>query len=332
MLAATVALSGAITSACGPGAIGDSDDGPRPDGGAAIGSLEVHFLDVGQGDGTLLVGPDGSALLFDGGPRGAEAVVRSAVDTLAGGTLRAALLSHTDADHIGGLVGLLRGPDGDAGTADDLVPATRYIGHADEACDTQVCGEFRTLTAYPFVEPAVGDVIDLGGATVTVIARDGDAGSGALPGADEENERSLAIVVEHAGRRIFIGGDLTGGGLGSADVEGMVASAIGPVDVLHLNHHGSQTSSSAGFLAAASPRAIVLSVGTDNAYCHPAMDVIDRVGALEVPIFATGSGMVADGARCDGATAWPAGARPGLGTFSVVVDERGGMTIAGEPL
>jgi beta-lactamase superfamily II metal-dependent hydrolase len=296
------------------------------------GALRIVFLDVGQGDATLVSGPDGSTMLIDGGNRDAGSVVGAAVREQAGGRLDAVALTHTDADHLGGLVDLLRGDDGLAGTADDVVPATRWIGHPDALCDSQLCAEFRELRAR-FDAPLVGDTVDLGGATVTVVGRDGDFGAGVGAGVDEENERSLALVVSFAGRTVFIGGDLTGGGLGSADVEAAAARATGPVDVLRLNHHGSATSSSEAFLRALQPRAVIVSVGTDNAYCHPAPAVLERLDALGAPVWATGAGMVAEAGRCDdGATTWPAGARPGEGAITLVVSADGAIAVDDVPL
>lgn len=296
------------------------------------GALVVRFLDVGQGDGTLLTGPDGSTLLIDGGNRDAGASVRAALFDASGGRLDAVAVTHTDADHLGGIVHVLRGDDGVAGTVDDIVPTTRWIGHPDSLCSSDLCAEFRTLRAR-FSEPLVGDRLDLGGATVDVLGRDGDFGDGVGAGVDEENERSLVLKVGFAGRTVFIGGDLTGGGLGSADVEAAAAQVAGPVDVLRLNHHGSSTSSSEGFLRALQPRAVVVSVGTDNAFCHPAPPVLDRLDALGAPVWATGRGMVAEGARCDdGATAWPAGTRTGQGTVTLTIAADGTLTIDDEPL
>ena len=298
------------------------------------GQLEVFFIDVGQGDATFLIAPDGSTLLVDGGPPGAGGVVSAFIDDVADGRLDAVALSHTDADHLGGVVSLLRGRDGAAGSDDDVVPLVRsWIGHDDALCDSQLCAEFRRLRAAPFEIPDVGEQRDFGGATLTVVARDGDVGGGALGGIDEENERSLALLVEFGGRSLFLGGDLTGGGIGTVDVEAAVAAVTGPVDVLHLNHHGSRTSSSQGFLQALQPRAVVVSVGTDNAFCHPEVSVIDRLRALTVPVFSTGAGMVDDADRCDGqATAWPANARPGLGTFSLVIEADGDLILGGDAL
>jgi beta-lactamase superfamily II metal-dependent hydrolase len=296
------------------------------------GQLEFFFIDVGQGDGTLVRFPDGATLLIDGGPRDAGAAVQGVIDDVAGGHLDAVAVTHTDADHLGGVVHVLRGDDGRAGSDDDVVPALRWFGEDDGLCASQLCDEFRGLRGAPFDIPALGDVIDHGGATATVVARDGAvAGAGPFGGIDEDNERSLALLFEFAGKSVFVGGDLTGGGLGTVDLEAAVAAVTGPVDVLHQNHHGSQTSSSPGFLDALQPRAVILSEGTDNAFCHPEKGVVDRLRERGLAVFSTGDGIVDAVDRCE-RTDWPAGARHGLGTFSVVVTADGAITIAGDSL
>ncbi|MBI1944347.1 MAG: MBL fold metallo-hydrolase [Deltaproteobacteria bacterium] len=299
------------------------------------GGLDVHFLDVEQGDATLVVAPGGATLLIDGGPRSAGPVLKEAIRTLARGRLDAVVLSHTDADHLGGLVELLQGDDGAPGTADDLVPELRLTGADDGSCTSQVCGDLRALRAWPFQTPDVGDAIELPGADgvdATVVAVDGDVGAGRVTGADDDNERSVVVQLAFGGSSVLVTGDLTGGGDGEADVETALAARTGPIDVLRASHHGSATSSAASALAAWQPRAIVLSLGTDNPYCHPAPEVLGRLAALGAPIFATGAGIVADGARCGGATDWPAQTGAGLGTISLTLRADGTATIAGEPL
>ncbi len=296
------------------------------------GQLEAFFVDVGQGDATLLVAPDGTTLLLDGGPPEATDAVRQLVDDAVGGRLDMVAVSHTHADHLGGIVGLLRGPDGRAGSDDDIVPALRWIGHDDDVCDSQLCDSYRALRGAPFDKPAVGTVLPFGGATITVLARDGDAGNGLFADVDDPNEMSLALLVEFGGRKLFLGGDVTGGGIDTVDIEAAIALVTGPVDVVHLNHHGSRTSSSPGFLQALQPRAVIVSVGTDNSFCHPDDSVLERLQELDIPAFATGAGMVDDVGDCDGPTVWPTSARPALGTFSLVIEADGDLTLAGVSL
>ena len=291
------------------------------------GRTTIRFLDVGQGDATLVMGPDGQRLLIDGGPTGSADVVQAAVDTIAG--IDHVAVTHTDADHLAGVVALLAGDDGVAGTTDDLVPGTRWLGHDDGLCDSNLCADFRALRA-DFETPLVGDVIDLGDATVEVVGRDGDFGSAGSASVADENERSLALAVDFAGRRVFIGGDLTGGGLGTVDVEAVAGEAVGPVDVLRVNHHGSATSTSTGFLAALQPAVAIVSAGTDNAFCHPEAGVLERLAQAGPTVLATGRGMVDAGSRCDGPTRWPAGSRQGLGTIELVIEADGTLTVDGE--
>lgn len=291
------------------------------------GRTTIRFLDVGQGDATLIMGPDGQRLLIDGGPAGATGVVFEAVAAVGG--VDHVAVTHTDADHLAGVVALLAGDDGVTGTPDDVVPGTRWIGHDDALCDSDLCGRFRALRA-DFELPLVGDTLDLGGATVEVVGRDGDFGSAGSASVADQNERSLALVVTFAGRRVFVGGDLTGGGLGTVNVENVAGDAIGPVDVLRVNHHGSATSTSALFLEALQPAVAIVSAGTDNAFCHPEAGVVARLAEAGPALIATGRGMVADADRCGGPTAWPPGSRVGVGTIELVIEADGTLTVDGE--
>jgi beta-lactamase superfamily II metal-dependent hydrolase len=332
------ATSGTI-SASVPGATpaGVYDVEVNVDGAVAVltagltvqaGQARVRFIDVGQGDATVIIGPDGSAMLIDGGPPSSFASLQSALADIE--KLEHVVVTHTDADHLGGIVELLIGGDGVAGTSDDVIPKTRWIGHDDVVCDSQLCREFRRLNA-EFARPQVGDSVDLGGVTVEVVGRDGDFGAAGSAAVVDLNERSLALVARFAGRTVFIGGDLTGGGLGSVDVEAVAADAVGPVDVLRINHHGSATSSSAGFLSALQPRVAVVSVGTDNPFCHPEVSVVERLAQAGPTVVSTGRGIVETGGRC-AVTDWPSGSRVGLGSIELSIDVNGEMSLDGDPL
>ncbi len=338
-VASADSASGTIPDAAPPGTyelvarVGDAvavlDDVRIVPGGA-----RVHFLDVGQGDATLVVAPSGETLLIDGGPVDAAGIVRDAVRDLAGGRLDAVVLTHTHADHLGGMVPVLAGEDGVAGTDDDLVPAIRFSYADDGQCTSDLCGRARNLASWPFTVAIPGDSFALGDVNVELVASDGDVGNGAgqLSGVDDENERSVASLITFAGRKVLVLGDLTGGGEGEANIEAPLATATGPIDVLRTGHHGSDTSSNQAALASWQARALILSLGTDNQFCHPSGGALSRLVATAAPMYATGSGTVADVARCDGATEWPANARPGLGTIRLEIATNGDVTIEGDAL
>jgi competence protein ComEC len=292
----------------------------------------VIFLDIGQGDATLVIAPDGETLLIDGGPNGRGDLLRAALDRWSAGRLDAVVVSHFDADHLGGVVDLLSGPDGTVGNTDDLVPDVRLSPVDDGGCDSVTCGRFRGLAAQPFTAPRPGDTIALGAMQVTVVAADGDVGDGLIDGANDDNERSVVVRLDFGGRTVLINGDLTGGGSGTADLETPLAERTGAVDVLRTGHHGSATSSAASALSRWSPRAAIFSLGTDNAFCHPEQGVLDRVAISSDTVWATGAGVVDDVDRCSGATDWPSNAHPGEGDIVLDISALGDLTLQGNVL
>lgn len=284
------------------------------------GRARVVFIDVGQGDATLVIAPEGETLLIDGGPRAAASRVQNALQTYAGGRLDAVVLSHYDADHLGGLVEVLAGPDRMPGTRDDLRPAVSFAPTDTGACNTVTCQRLRRLMAWPMVTASPLERFSLGTVDVALVAADGDVGEGPLPGISSDNEHSVAVQLSFGGRSVLITGDLTGGGLGTVDLETPLSTRTGPVDVLRVAHHGSATSSAASALERWQPWVAVLSVGTDNAYCHPASEVLERLSMRSARLYATGYGVVSEIERCNGQTRAPEEAVFGMG--DVVLDVR----------
>lgn len=308
----------------------------RTSGGEAIledaleifgGELVATFLDVGQGDASAFESPSGELLLIDGGRGGAaSASVIALLEERGVHTPDAVILSHFDADHLGGLVEVLAGTDGLPGTNDDLLPPVT-LGPADDGtCDTQVCGRMRQLRAWPFDVVSPGYRFYLGEVEVEVVAADGVVGDDLVAGAGDDNERSIAVLVSFAGRRVLVAGDLTGGGEGTADLETPLSALTGPVDVLRTGHHGSKTSSNDNALSTWAPIVAVVSAGTDNPYCHPAEEVLVRSATHAREVFVTGKGIVDDGDRCGGATLATDNVHLGMGNITI------GMTAAGELL
>lgn len=295
-------------------------------------ALTVVFIDIGQGDATLVLSPSGEVMLIDGGGLAAGPTLREMIDTWADGRLDAVVVSHQDADHLAGVVSVLSGDDGEAGTNDDLLPEVLYATD-DSGCDTQTCNRFRSLASHGRVEtPLPGDTLDFGELEIEIVSSDGRVGSAAAPGGLDANGRSIAVMLRYAGRTVLVLGDLTGGGLGTADLESPLSELTGPVDVLRTGHHGSATSSNQTAIGRWAPRLSVVSMGTDNAYCHPEQTTFDRIANASVDVVTTGFGIVADGDRCDGETEVPSNAAVGQGTMALTISTDGTMLLDGDEL
>lgn len=251
-------------------------------GALAAGDLRITVIDVGQGDATLVQSPSGKTLLFDGGDNGkGSAVVVPFLQAAGIDTLDYIVVSHYHADHIGGLDEVL---------ASIPVKVAAYdrgynYSTATYTAYTNAAGVKRTT-----ITP--GQVIDLGeGVTATCVALNGN-GVLAAPFDNDvyENEYDVCLKVEYGGFDYLQAGDLTGNtDSGSKDIETGVGSLAGDVDVYHVNHHGSYTSSIAAFLSSLQAQTAVISVGS-NSYGHPHQVVLDRLQSAGIFTYQTEAG------------------------------------------
>ena len=263
--------------------------------------LFIYHIDVGQGDATLFVSPSGRTLLIDAGNRGkGSRNVVPLLNTLGIRKLDYLIVTHHDADHIGGVDEVF--------VTLSQVPVAAYdrIGRQSAKEKTkkgnptqygEYVGSLERLGKEP--EPlSPGECksdgsrkIDLGeGVVVLVVASNGEVLGQGIPfqlGKKHENAKSVALKLSYGRFDYFIGGDLTGGGFSGArktkDLESLAASVVGDVDALRINHHGSATSSNKTFLEALKPEVAVISVGTggvNKGYKHPHRDVLGRLHDL----------------------------------------------------
>jgi competence protein ComEC len=260
-LAASALLLLLPLPACGllPGA--STQEAFRPPSG----SLSVSFIDVGQGDG-VLVQAGGEEYLIDAG-RAEEGP--NVVDFLRGRgveDLEGIVVSNPDADHIGGFSDVLDAfevetvyasgdPKGTL-TYDTLLRSVREEG-----------ADVRTVRA--------GARMDWGGVRVDVIAP--------APGplASETNDNSVAILLTYGTARVLLAGDAEEG-----EEEYMANGPYaGPLTILKVSHHGSNTSTTPLFLSRFPPKVAVIQCGEDNPYGHPTPDTLARLGSAGVKVF-----------------------------------------------
>ena len=230
--------------------------------------LRIVHIDVGQGDATLIVGPT-RTLLYDAGVTGSGAKIKSVINSLGLSSVDYFVAGHYHADHIGAIDELING-----GTPVNLASYDRGGTYTSQTYTDYVnaVGAKRSTIA-------LNQVIDLGGGvTLTCVAVNGQTAQGNVTPSGE-NDRSVALVLRYDTFDYFIASDLTGGGSSTADVESKAAVATGDVDVLHVGHHGSLTSTNLTLLNTLKPEHAVISCGDGNSYGHPTQTILDRLAA-----------------------------------------------------
>lgn len=261
------------------------------------GTLTIIAIDVGQGNATLLITPSWRTLLIDGGgvEDGIDDILPLFSD-LGINHLDYLFVSHYDADHIGGIAEVIAGSDAEIGTEDDILPDVTYdqggtpldAGYVFTGYVNAIGAIRQTLTA--------GEQIDLeDGVMIDCIINNGVTADGkSFPVDNDDNGASMGLLFTYGDFRFFTAGDLPGGGLSGTfatdDFEGLVAPEVGEVDILHVNHHGSGTSSSEFFLGILRPTVSIISVGDNNIYGHPDPGVLHRLNDIGTEIYQTETG------------------------------------------
>ncbi|MDO8461512.1 MAG: MBL fold metallo-hydrolase [Deltaproteobacteria bacterium] len=257
--------------------------------------LRITALNIGQGDATVIQTPTGEAILIDGGPSGSglgkiipflEEEKIDQIETI--------LVSHYDADHIAGLLDLIPGRDKTLGTVDDWVPLRGIGDRGDEESRAKpLFAPYSALTNRWRYSVKPGDHWSFGEVEISALVINGTYldGRSLLLSPEDENGRAMALLIQYREFRYLTSGDLTGGGPSgiteTADLETHLAEIVGPVTALHINHHGSVTSSNERFLHLLQPEAFLISVGKDNDYGHPAPSVLKRLESTGTPIYRT---------------------------------------------
>ena len=234
---------------------------------AEDGFLYITFFDVGQGDAILLQTADG-AILVDAGTENAEESLLLSMQTLGVLSLSLFVMTHPDADHIGGADGVIdRLPIDEvwcSGSPSDT-GATRRMEAALERAD---------LAAKPVT---TGERYTLGALQLLVLSPERPTSN--------TNASSVVLLVSYGETDILLMGDA------DAKAEAKILEEFPSWEIdcelLKAGHHGSRTSSSTDFLSVATPEYTIISCGAGNSYGHPHGEVLERLSAVGSEVLRT---------------------------------------------
>lgn len=244
-------------------------------------AMEVHFIDVGQGDAIAVRFPNNQTMLVDAGPKSAEEELLYYLDHIffANDTTPKfdyIVLTHSDADHSGNMQAVLNtyevyhffrpdiyalGVDEDYESSDTVVETQTYINLITTVLQKQELG----MQVWQFY----------GGLEISGENQAIEFYSPNVPNYSDLNDYSPIMIVQGYDMRVMLTGDAT------VDVEREVINnydeADLDVDILKLGHHGSDTSTSYEFLEVVKPEYGVISVSENNSYGHPSEEVLQIV-------------------------------------------------------
>lgn len=232
------------------------------------GTLQVHYIDVGQGDSILLIQGEHS-MLIDAGDNGCGTRVQSYLQASNINTLDYVIGTHPDSDHIGGLDVIIYKFD------------CNHVFMPDCSKDTKTYEDVIASAkekGYEITSPVAGDTFQLGEAQVMVLS----PSAGADYGEDANNE-SIAVKVTFGENAFLFTGDCE-----EAAENQMLQSGYDlQADVMKAGHHGSDTSNTRPFLEAVNPKYFVISCGEENEYGHPRAEVLNNLRQLGIDVYRT---------------------------------------------
>ncbi|HLR07652.1 MAG TPA: MBL fold metallo-hydrolase [Bacillota bacterium] len=230
------------------------------------GILQVHFIDVGQGDSILIQTPEDKVILVDGGPPKSG---KKVIDYLKNEQIKnidLVIATHPDIDHIGGLPKIMNSTIGiskimETGKFHTTRTYLRYIYHVKKHM-------------IPVTVARVNQTIDLD-EQMNIDVLNADEGK------KNNNQSSIVLKIRYKDIDFLLMGDV-----GIEQEKKLPAKKL-QTDFLKVAHHGSNTSTSHDFLRNVKPKVAVLTYGDNNKFGHPVDRVINTLDMSGAAIYST---------------------------------------------
>ena len=230
-------------------------------------NLEVHFIDVGQGDSTYIELPDGTDILVDAGISSeGSTVVEYLKSQERNIDIEYLIATHPDSDHVGGMKEVLNELN---------VKNFYYPGDAESYSAT-----WNTITAMVslrdcnMVDVQSGTTLNISGVNIKFVHPNKDYKS--------TNEDSLVMLIDYNDTEILLTGDAEKQTEKDMINEGLLQD----IDILKVGHHGSDSSTTQEFLNKTKPENSIISVG-NNSYGHPTSNVLNRLSSVGSKVWRT---------------------------------------------
>ena len=230
--------------------------------------MEVHMIDVGQGD-SILVRTSGGDMLIDSGPGKAESQLKEYLTSVEVKDIEYAVFTHPDADHIGNADMIMT----DYTVSNVIMPNKESTSKTYQRMMAAIDASGATVrTPEPEME------FTLGSMTVTILAPISTK-------YNDTNNYSVVMKLEF-GETSFM---MTGDAEEKSELEMLAkySADLLKCDVLKVGHHGSATSTTLDFLKAVSPSIALISCGEGNTYGHPYAATLQKLEAAGARIYRT---------------------------------------------
>lgn len=228
-------------------------------------TMEVHFIDVGQGDSALIKCGEHS-MLIDAGDDTKGTLIQNYLKKQNVKSLDYLVLTHPDSDHIGGAPVIITKFDIDKVFVSNFENDNKSYQKLIQALD------YKRLK---YETPKVGTQYSLGTATITILAPNKKY--------DNPNDSSIALIVQNDSNKFLFSGDA-----GEAAEQDIIDNNSDiSADVYKVGHHGSKYSTSSDFFRAVSPTYAVISCGEGNSYGHPHAETLNTLRMNGVDVYRT---------------------------------------------
>ena len=256
--------------------------------------LEIIMFDVDQGDGILIITPEGTTIMIDGGSSGEDELwayrLESALEYEGITTIDYSVITHPDTDHISGILDLLSDSVTPVSIKTMLIPYVPDNENYDELISAAQAADVEVINIYAGMA-LVTDTVSL----TCLYPKEGAV-------YDDSNDYSAVLSLEYGDFTALFTGDIGEEAELSLIEDGNLLYGY---DLLKVAHHGSKYSSCEEFLEYISPAVAIISAGAGNSYGHPADETLERLSGVGAEIYVTAE----------------------LGEIKITVDKEGEMSV-----